>query len=151
MTEAERQLSLYMMRTWAAVAKSGGERLKLPDASDWLPLGANGPSKDSVGGIHLLAIGEAPQAPNKPPAIASDQPIRVFQTELAHHAFAQQRPVGSASLQDRVRFWMHDPIGASAPPSNTEVDAASGKVRICRYLQNYYGFLSTPPRFLPWS
>ncbi|SPO23821.1 related to Acetylcholinesterase precursor [Ustilago trichophora] len=155
MTTEERQLSLYMMRTWTAVARlltgGGSERVKLPDESTWLPLGANGSPRDQVGGIHLLAFGEAPQAPTKPPATASDHPIRVFQTELAQHAFARQRPIGDASLQERVRFWMYEPINGSAMPCHAKVDAQNRDIRMCRSLQNYYGFLSTPPRFLPWS
>ncbi|SPO24381.1 related to Acetylcholinesterase precursor [Ustilago trichophora] len=155
MTTEERRLSLYMMRTWRAIARlatdGGSERLKLPDESTWLPLGANGSQKDPVGGIHLLAFGEAPQAPTKPTATASGHAIRIFQTELAQHAYCRQRPIGDASLQDRVRFWMYEPIHGTVTPSHAKVDAQKADIRICRYLQNYYGFLSSPSRFLPWS
>lgn len=150
MTTAERELSLFMMRTWTAVAKlpaeDGGDKVKLPDGTSWLPLGEK--KADEVNDIHLLAIGEAPQAPIQPQSTSADKPIRVFQTAFGNHAFAEQRPRGDASLQDRVRFWMYDPITGT---SEGQAQKREGGVRICRYLQNYYGFLSVPPRFLPWS
>ncbi|TKY89285.1 hypothetical protein EX895_001816 [Sporisorium graminicola] len=160
MTDQEKQLSLFMMRTWTAVARlstggvGGGEKVRLPDGSTWRPLA----SKSEQAGfdrIQVLAFGEAPQAPAKVATASSEQPIRVWQTELSQHAFAkqpQQRSsvCGVGRLEDRIRFWMHEPITGTCS-SSTGDDARDGGLRICRYLQNYYGFLSTPSRFLPWS
>uniref|UniRef100_V5GGN9 Carboxylic ester hydrolase n=2 Tax=Kalmanozyma brasiliensis (strain GHG001) TaxID=1365824 RepID=V5GGN9_KALBG len=161
MTKAERELSLYMMRTWTTLARlpttedGGREGVKLPDGSTWLPLRsyrADSEDPASIDNIHLLAIGDAPQAPVKVRARPADEPIRVYQTALSQHPFAQQRPVAgeASSLQERVDFWMHKPITGTAAKS----DASEGdkdQLRMCRYLQNYYGFLSTPPRFISWS
>ncbi|SJX63090.1 related to Acetylcholinesterase precursor [Sporisorium reilianum f. sp. reilianum] len=164
MTEQEKQLNLNMMRTWTAVARlstsgDGGEKVGLPDGSTWLPFGSTAGRESEPAGIdriHLLAFGEAPQAPAKLTATSSDHPIRVWQTALSQHAFAQQQQQQSVSvggLQARVRFWMHEPItGTCSSSSQSQADGAQiGKVRMCRSMQNYYGFLSTPPRFLPWS
>ncbi len=154
------------MQTWTNLARlptsadGGGQELKLPDGSNWISLGSRRQEKvnepGSIEAIHLLAIGDAPQAPTKVPARNPDEPIRIFQTQLSQHAFAQQRPLvgdASSSLQDRVNFWMHEPIsGTTAQSDASEGDnGRKGTLRMCRYLQNYYGFLTTPPRFLPWS
>ncbi|CDS01342.1 hypothetical protein [Sporisorium scitamineum] len=164
MTEHEKQLSLYIIRTWTAVTRlsttgGGGEKLGLPDGSAWLPLGSNidiGKASEpaEIGRIQLLAFGEAPQAPARVVRTTSEQPIRIWQTELSQHAFAQQLQQGGVngmgSLQARVRFWMHESITGTSSPSQAD-GARDGKLRMCRSMQNYYGFLSTPPRFLPWS
>lgn len=159
MTEEEKQLSLYMMRTWTAVAKliecDGGGELKLPDGSTWLGLGSSTEEASKVGidRIRLLAIGEAPQAPAKAATANVGGSIRIWQTQLSQHAFAQQHGIATLpSLQDRVRFWMHEPITGTGSASQSHADAAqSDKLRLCRSMQNYYGFLSTPPVFLPWK
>lgn len=177
MTEQEKRLSMYMMQTWTAVARlakeDGDEKVKLPDGSSWLPLGSN-KNEDrgkpvGIDRIHLLAIGEAPQAPAKLAATSPEDPIRIWQTALSQHALAQQQQqqqgvANVGSLQDRVRFWMHEPITGTGhgtgtgtgtglvSPSPYHADGTqSGRLRMCRYMQNYYGFLTTPPRFLPWK
>ncbi|KAJ9479318.1 Carboxylesterase [Pseudozyma hubeiensis] len=162
MIEKEKHLSLYMMRTWTAVARLSTEaeatskQLELPDGSTWASLGSNaqqaGKQQSGIDRIHLLAIGEEPQAPARARATNSEDPIRIWQTVLSHHAFAQQRAGDHvvASLDDRVRFWMHEPITGSASSRHAE-KVQPGQLRVCRAMQNYYGFLSTPPRFLPWS
>ncbi|SNX83841.1 related to Acetylcholinesterase precursor [Melanopsichium pennsylvanicum] len=152
MTDEERDLSLYVMRTWTALARLGTEdgskKLQLPDNQHWLPLGTKANSNTSVDSIHLLTMGGAPQAPTEAPTTAPGRAIRISQTELGQHAFSQQRPVSDASLQDRVNFWLYQPITGTAVSKGDQEKAAP---RVCRYLQNYYGFLDTPPRFLPWS
>ena len=159
MTLEERELSLYTMRAWASLAKRPptadvGGKVTLPDGSSWLPLSSSsggGQASSEIGDLHLLAFGEAAQAPLPSRLTGSGRPIRVFQTELSQHAFGQQQAIGTASLQDRVRFWMYEPISGTATQLAAERDAQRRAIRNCRSLQNHYGFLSSPPRFVPWS
>ncbi|GAC76157.1 acetylcholinesterase [Moesziomyces antarcticus T-34] len=136
MSSAERQLSMTMMRTWAAIARLEG-KLVLPDASVWAPLGSSRTNGDpgNIGNIELLAFGEAPQAPV--PLLRESNEVRVWQTQLGEHPFAQHAPVGAALLHQRVQFWLHQPISGTSKQT-------------CRAMQNYYGWINEPPRFLPW-
>lgn len=150
MTKEEKELSLFTMRTWATLAKlpaqgSDSSKVLLPDGTSWTALGTEPVvERGGVGDINLLTIGEAPQMPTSLQTTV-EQKIPVKQMKLSQHPFSQQQPVGDASLEERVRFWMHDPITGTTP------SIREGGVGLSRAVQNYYGFVREPLCFLPWS
>lgn len=149
MTKEERELSLFMMQTWAAIAKLPNDEpendLVLPDGVSWKTLGSGSSAMtgDSVREINLIAIGNVPQM-HIPSITNAGERIAVRQMRLAEHPFAQKKPIGDATLEDRIRFWLHESI------SGTSNSDREGSVPLSRATQNYYGFIATAPRFIPW-
>lgn len=139
MTDDERQLSYTMMQTWSSFAHGSVDRtINVRDEIKWHPVSLTAPL-NNVNDLSVLTFGTQAQATSAP---SSKQGIPVAQMPLSKHPFCRDEPIPGTTLEERINFWMSEPMSASCGTESSPVPT--------RYLQNYYGYLHSWPTFVPW-
>lgn len=143
MTQQERQLSGTMMQTWASFAHGPvNGTINVRDRTTWRPV-ANATPQGHIKDLSVLSFG----ASSRINPDSSSQDIAVAQVLLSAHSYYQDTPIAETTLEERISFWMSIPISTTDQIS----EARNGSSSVpCRYLQNYYGYLRTWPRFIGW-